>query len=86
MQLKIDVISDILKEINYMQQKLSKYKIQRLSPFDPLIYLFLKKKNQPPLPPEKPLVLETNLNFHLCSKEFVFMSQGLGLAYCSLAF
>lgn len=53
MQLKIDVISDILKEINYMQQKLSKYKIQRLSPFDPLIYLFLKKKKSTSPPPRK---------------------------------
>lgn len=41
-----DIIADILKEINFIQQKLSRYRFQRLSHFEPFIIFSQKKKKR----------------------------------------
>lgn len=55
-----DIIADILKEINFIQQKLSRYRFQRLSHFEPFIIFSQKKKKKnnktQPTHPQKPLV------------------------------
>lgn len=54
-----DIIADILKEINFIRQKLSRYRFQRLSHFEPFIIFSQKKKKNnktQPTHPQKPLV------------------------------